>query len=339
VARAAGVDLSTVSRALSDSPRVKEETKKLIRKIAKKLGYHPHPIARSLATKVTNIIGLAYATSAHSLAEDQILSQVLESSYDALHDKGYKLLFTTFECSPKTAFPADLFDDVGSLCDGMLFCPVVYNRREFVQISNYLVVVIGMLAPEIPCVGPALDRDVAMILRRLIARGHERVCLLTSEPEPYCTPEFRYSILQATKTYEQQVQRAKKESLVLRYDSSWGLKDFGQRLKALGPVDSMFWVTEPSDEQYRWLATLYRDGVIETTDDFEMIARRDYDKSLQENPPFSFTEVMTDWHEIARRGVEKVVARVEGKEDALWDRVDMKIEDKFSAKRGLFANE
>ena len=39
VARAAGVSPSTVSRALNDSPLIREETKARIRRIAAELGY------------------------------------------------------------------------------------------------------------------------------------------------------------------------------------------------------------------------------------------------------------------------------------------------------------
>jgi DNA-binding LacI/PurR family transcriptional regulator len=58
IARAAQLDISTVSRALNDSPRVKESTKRRIRSIARGLGYHANEIARSLVTRRTKVIGL-----------------------------------------------------------------------------------------------------------------------------------------------------------------------------------------------------------------------------------------------------------------------------------------
>ena len=58
IAKIANVDHSTVSRALRDSPVVKQATKERILQIAKDYHYVPNEIARSLKTKKTKIIGL-----------------------------------------------------------------------------------------------------------------------------------------------------------------------------------------------------------------------------------------------------------------------------------------
>jgi DNA-binding LacI/PurR family transcriptional regulator len=58
VAQAAGVALSTVSRALSDNPRVRATTREHIQKLAREMGYVPSAIARGLATKRTFSLGV-----------------------------------------------------------------------------------------------------------------------------------------------------------------------------------------------------------------------------------------------------------------------------------------
>jgi LacI family repressor for deo operon, udp, cdd, tsx, nupC, and nupG len=58
VAKAAGVALSTVSRALADNPRVKVITRAQIQKLAREMGYVPSAIARGLATKRTYSLGV-----------------------------------------------------------------------------------------------------------------------------------------------------------------------------------------------------------------------------------------------------------------------------------------
>lgn len=57
-----GVSYSTISKALNDSPLVKQETKEKIIKKAKELGYEPNYAARSLVTKQSNVIGLIWPT-------------------------------------------------------------------------------------------------------------------------------------------------------------------------------------------------------------------------------------------------------------------------------------
>lgn len=59
LAKAAGVSVSTVSRALNDSAHpVNEETRQHIQNLAKQLGYRPNMVARSLKTDRTFTIGI-----------------------------------------------------------------------------------------------------------------------------------------------------------------------------------------------------------------------------------------------------------------------------------------
>lgn len=58
VAKLAKVSQSTVSRVLNNYPYVKQETRDRVHKAIKELGFSPNEIARSLANKKTNTIGL-----------------------------------------------------------------------------------------------------------------------------------------------------------------------------------------------------------------------------------------------------------------------------------------
>lgn len=58
LARALRLSIATVSRAMSDSSRVKPETKKRVKDMAEKLGYRPNQIAKSLSSGKTNVIGV-----------------------------------------------------------------------------------------------------------------------------------------------------------------------------------------------------------------------------------------------------------------------------------------
>ena len=58
IASIAKVNISTVSRALSNSPRVNEETRQQILSIAKRLDYQTNDLARGLAGKRTNTFGI-----------------------------------------------------------------------------------------------------------------------------------------------------------------------------------------------------------------------------------------------------------------------------------------
>ena len=60
LAKIAGVNHSTVSRALNDSPRVQESTRERIKELARKYNFQFDSNARSLSSRKTGIIGIIY---------------------------------------------------------------------------------------------------------------------------------------------------------------------------------------------------------------------------------------------------------------------------------------
>ena len=62
LARLAGLNASTISRALRNDPRVKEETRELIRGLARQHGYTPNLPARQLAAGKTGNIWFAFGS-------------------------------------------------------------------------------------------------------------------------------------------------------------------------------------------------------------------------------------------------------------------------------------
>ena len=58
VARESGVSIMTVSRVMNGSQLVSENTREKVLAVANELGYQPNLLARSLATKRTNTIGV-----------------------------------------------------------------------------------------------------------------------------------------------------------------------------------------------------------------------------------------------------------------------------------------
>ena len=67
IARIAGVSTSTVSRALSNSPELSEQTRQRILEICQREGYRVNALARSLICNKTNVIGLIFAIAALAL--------------------------------------------------------------------------------------------------------------------------------------------------------------------------------------------------------------------------------------------------------------------------------
>lgn len=58
IAKAIGISVSTVSRALKDHQDVSEATKKAIKEVAVALNYHPNTLAQSLSKRESRTIGV-----------------------------------------------------------------------------------------------------------------------------------------------------------------------------------------------------------------------------------------------------------------------------------------
>jgi DNA-binding LacI/PurR family transcriptional regulator len=96
IARAANVSHPTVSRALSYSPLVKEETAERIRQIAVSLGYRPSAIARSLATKKTKTIGVVVTNIA-----DPFIADVISGVEEEANEHGYSVFLANSNANPE----------------------------------------------------------------------------------------------------------------------------------------------------------------------------------------------------------------------------------------------
>ncbi|MFZ4861966.1 LacI family DNA-binding transcriptional regulator [Sphingobacterium sp. Mn56C] len=87
IAKALNTTVSTVSRALNNSPLISEETRKAILKKANELNYRPNKLASSLSSGKTNIIGVIVPS-----ANIQFFSSVIHSLEKGLKQAGYKIL-------------------------------------------------------------------------------------------------------------------------------------------------------------------------------------------------------------------------------------------------------
>ena len=94
LARLAGVNVSTVSRALSDSPLVKPETKAEILRIAGEIGYSVNVAARHLRRQSSEAIGIVIPLTPDSeqTISDPFFLEMVGAVSEAAADHGYDLI-------------------------------------------------------------------------------------------------------------------------------------------------------------------------------------------------------------------------------------------------------
>jgi LacI family repressor for deo operon, udp, cdd, tsx, nupC, and nupG len=101
IAEAAGVSHSTVSRALSDSPLVKAETKARIQQLAREMGYSPDAIARSLVTQKTHTVGVVVTT-----ITDPFVAEVVQGIEDTAQAEDYSVILASSASEPERELAA-----------------------------------------------------------------------------------------------------------------------------------------------------------------------------------------------------------------------------------------
>ncbi|SMO94156.1 LacI family DNA-binding transcriptional regulator [Gracilimonas mengyeensis] len=82
-----GLTKVSISKALRDHPDISEETRKKVKKMAKKLGYRPNLVARSLTSSKSKTIGLIIPKIAH-----YFFASVVESIYKTAFEHGYEVI-------------------------------------------------------------------------------------------------------------------------------------------------------------------------------------------------------------------------------------------------------
>lgn len=87
IAREMGVTPSTVSRALSGSPRVKESTRLAVQKKAKEMGYERNIMASCLRKGVTKVVGVIVPR-----INRQFFSNIISSAESVLREAGYTVI-------------------------------------------------------------------------------------------------------------------------------------------------------------------------------------------------------------------------------------------------------
>lgn len=118
VARLAGVSKSAVSRTFTAGASVSAKTRLRVQQAAQRLQYRPNPIARSLTTRRSAIVGVAMAHM------DQLYAELLPRLSQRLTEEGFRLLL--FKAEP------------GKIADRELETILQYNVDALILVSVHL---------------------------------------------------------------------------------------------------------------------------------------------------------------------------------------------------------
>lgn len=182
VAKRAGVAVSSVSRVLSDHPDVSKPMKARVEAAAKELGYSPDPVAQSLRSGSTRLIGLVVRDFANSF-----FGEIIHGVEEVLTEAGYTLLVTN-----SGGDPGQEVERISMLkqrrVDALLLSSVsdksLATRKATTNFKKPVVLLDRDLAKS-PAGNIQFDHasGVQAATADLLQLGHRRIALITGTPD------------------------------------------------------------------------------------------------------------------------------------------------------------
>jgi LacI family transcriptional regulator len=185
IARIANVSHTTVSRALNNKSRIKDETKGKILAIANELNYRPNFIARSLVMKQTKTLGLVITTMANPFYTE--LSQGIETTAIGL---GYNIILcsTNYDLSAEKQY-IEMLRSKG--VDGIIFSSAHMDDPNILTLAEeaFPIVLVNRrtyhpaVREKVDYVGVDNILGGFLAVEHLIKLGHQRIGVIGGSSE------------------------------------------------------------------------------------------------------------------------------------------------------------
>lgn len=229
IAEIAGVSHSTVSRALNNSPALKEETKKRILEIARNLNYTPNTSARSLVLSKSYNIGVFFS-SIYDGTSSSFFHNVIKSISERIEGK-YNIIvksIDTYTESYNSINPKNF--------DGII---VVSQKKEddnFIRkvINNKIPIVVLNRKVEDLNVNNVVSNEIIGVyegIKHLINLGHKEIAIIEGKEDFESTKIRRQGYLKAFNECNINV----KDEFIVKGD--YGLESGYLRAKDLLKID------------------------------------------------------------------------------------------------------
>src|SRR5580692_3310964 len=130
IARDLGISQATVSKVLRKHPDIGEKTRQRVLERVKELDYQPNPLARSLVTGRSYLIGLVAPSLLHPF-----FAEVAKSLSAAIRDKGYSLIVSSSEEDPELE-KEEISRLLGRRIDALVIASSGTNTEQFERMES-----------------------------------------------------------------------------------------------------------------------------------------------------------------------------------------------------------
>ncbi|NLO84715.1 MAG: LacI family transcriptional regulator [Clostridiales bacterium] len=189
IAREAGVSPSTVSRALHNNPRISEDVRIKIKRIAKEMDFHPNQMARSLVSRTSRIVGIVFPGNAEQSLGHPFYPAVLQGLGHVAGERKYHMLLATGSDAVTAEEATSKLVESGYV-SGLIVLAAEDSPEEDVSVP---VVVIGRPPNAKECYYVDTDNIKAgyTATQYLLDRGHRRILLIGYDKQYIVTVDRR----------------------------------------------------------------------------------------------------------------------------------------------------
>ena len=305
IARLTGVSKSTVSRALQDSPVVKEATRRLIRKTAEELNYKPNSLAQAMATKRSGIIiaFLMYRKDPPYTAHT-FFGPVLDGAIAEAAVQNYHIVLAAANDIEHTFDEHFIQDSI----DGAMI--VSFHPKEVIknfERRGVPLVVINDLVETLnnPFIIDNNYRGACKLMEHLILeRGHEKILHISESPAHPSFSERYKAYLDMHKVHSIPVYgEAYRVSHTTFEEGAAAMKDV---LTWKNPPTAVFAVTDTLA-----LGAMYaiQEQGLRIPEDIAVVGYDDIDAAAMSNPPL--TTISVNREQIGREAVDALIKQIE----------------------------
>ncbi|MCR4694837.1 MAG: LacI family transcriptional regulator [Pseudobutyrivibrio sp.] len=179
IAEKCNVSIATVSKALNDHSDIGPETKDMVKRVAKEMGYVPNAAAKSMKTNRTHNIGVLFMDEAHSGLRHDFFATVLDSFKRHVESKGYDITFISNDRS----FPGRttyLEHARYRRFDGVVIACVQFDDPEVIELvkSNIPVVTIDHIYNDTTTILSDNVDGMSRLLDYVVENGHRKIAYI-----------------------------------------------------------------------------------------------------------------------------------------------------------------
>lgn len=202
IAKEAGVSLKTASRALNNSPHVREEKREAVLKAAKKFNFRPNISARQLASNRSYVI-----THFYDNLNTDYLSKIYTGMQQACHKNGYYAVAEAQDCSKKK-FIQQTLEYVSTFnIDGLILSPPLCDDAALISALKKQGIKMVLISPQETSdedyfVFVDEEKSAFEITEHLINIGHEHIAFLGGLKSHKAATDRQKGFVAAMKHYE-----------------------------------------------------------------------------------------------------------------------------------------